>query len=150
MTGEPLFRETISAWDLGPVVGELWKAEKDGTDIASVPIEDECALNTIGYVVSRYGGLTAQDLVTLTHSEEPWTLANAQRLPQTSVRISIDALRAYFTTAADVAELEEPGAVVLDSSVVAQWLTSLKGAPDLNAPVETIEELRASAGLAGA
>ena len=25
---EPLFRETISAWDMGPVVGELWKAEQ--------------------------------------------------------------------------------------------------------------------------
>src|SRR5262249_49336794 len=28
--GEPLFSETISAWDMGPVVGTLWRGEKDG------------------------------------------------------------------------------------------------------------------------
>jgi uncharacterized phage-associated protein len=27
---EPLFRETISAWDMGPVVGTLWKQERLG------------------------------------------------------------------------------------------------------------------------
>jgi hypothetical protein len=28
--GEPLFAETVTAWDMGPVVGELRRAEKDG------------------------------------------------------------------------------------------------------------------------
>jgi uncharacterized phage-associated protein len=28
--GEPLFSDTISAWDMGPVVGTLWREEKDG------------------------------------------------------------------------------------------------------------------------
>ena len=28
--GEPLFSETISAWDMGPVVGTLWYSEKEG------------------------------------------------------------------------------------------------------------------------
>ena len=27
--GEPLFAETISAWDNGPVVGTVWRAEKE-------------------------------------------------------------------------------------------------------------------------
>jgi uncharacterized phage-associated protein len=150
MTGEVLFRETISAWDLGPVVGELWKEEKKGTDTPPAPIADEGALNTIGYVVSRYGGLTAQDLVTLTHNEGPWQQANVARLPKTSVRIPVDAIRDYFTTADEVLEPDEPGAVVLDSSVVVKWLSTLDGQPDLDAPVETIAELRAIAGLAGA
>src|SRR5947207_14369309 len=66
--GEPLFGETISAWDMGPVVGTLWKQEKDG-EPAPVPARagagvgvgaarlSEAELNTVGYVVSRYGGL---------------------------------------------------------------------------------------------
>lgn len=29
-TGEPLFTETISAWDMGPVVGTLWYEERTG------------------------------------------------------------------------------------------------------------------------
>jgi uncharacterized phage-associated protein len=28
--GKPLFGESISAWDMGPVVGSLWKQEKEG------------------------------------------------------------------------------------------------------------------------
>src|SRR2546421_7872466 len=66
---EPLFEETISAWDMGPVVGTLWKAEKDD---AAPPVRaplGEAELNTIGYVLSRYGALTGHDLENLTHSE---------------------------------------------------------------------------------
>lgn len=29
--GRPLFNETISAWDMGPVVGALWFAEKEAS-----------------------------------------------------------------------------------------------------------------------
>jgi uncharacterized phage-associated protein len=28
--GRPLFSETISAWDMGPVVGILWREDGDG------------------------------------------------------------------------------------------------------------------------
>jgi uncharacterized phage-associated protein len=62
--GEPLFTETVSAWDLGPVIGQHWHAEREGTgsDGSSASL-DEAQLNTVGYVVSRYGGMTASDLI---------------------------------------------------------------------------------------
>ena len=80
---EPLFDERISAWDNGPVVGALWHQERDPswsppTDSAVIG-GDEAALNTIGYVLSRYGGLSARELVRLTHSEQPWLDADARR-----------------------------------------------------------------------
>jgi uncharacterized phage-associated protein len=62
--GEPLFQEAISAWDMGPVVGTLWHDEKHhGIDGEVTPLS-EAELNTIGYVVSRYGRFTGTDLVT--------------------------------------------------------------------------------------
>ncbi len=57
---EPLFSETISVWDTGPVVGKLGYAEEQG-DVPKVHREmNEAQLNTIGYVLSRYGALTGQ------------------------------------------------------------------------------------------
>ncbi|HWB37693.1 MAG TPA: type II toxin-antitoxin system antitoxin SocA domain-containing protein [Rugosimonospora sp.] len=94
--GEPLFAEAVSAWDMGPVVGELWYAEKQGTPAAPPAPPDQAALNTIGYVLSRYGALTGEDLERLSHNEDPWRLANARRSPGGSVRIERDWLREYF------------------------------------------------------
>jgi hypothetical protein len=42
----------------------------------------EAELNTIGYVVSRYGTLTSNDLINMTHQEAPWLYANAGRQPR--------------------------------------------------------------------
>jgi uncharacterized phage-associated protein len=96
--GVPLFHETISAWDMGPVVGSLWQAERGG-DIPASPLElGEAELNTIGYVVSRYGKLTGTDLEHLTHSETPWQYANTLRMPGESARIELEWIREYFTT----------------------------------------------------
>lgn len=100
--GQPLFRETVSAWDMGPVVGTLWYEESNGVQ---PQVEDagltEGELNTIGYVVHRYGGLTGNDLIRLSHTERPWRQANAERPASTSVRIEQEAIRAYFSEVAD-------------------------------------------------
>jgi uncharacterized phage-associated protein len=60
--GRPLFSETISAWDMGPVVGQVWQRERSGN--LGPPPRDltEAQLNTIGYVLSRYGRMTGKDL----------------------------------------------------------------------------------------
>jgi len=96
--GRPLFAEAVSAWDMGPVVGELWHAEKRGTPAPEPVAPDQAALNTIGYVLSRYGGLTGADLELLTHGEAPWLRADAQRPPGGSIRIEWDWLRDFFRT----------------------------------------------------
>jgi hypothetical protein len=53
-TGEPLFSETISAWDMGPVVGTLWFTEKDRGPSPTTTELTESQLNTVSYVLSRY------------------------------------------------------------------------------------------------
>ncbi|MGH3979559.1 MAG: Panacea domain-containing protein [Pseudonocardiaceae bacterium] len=115
-----LFVETISAWDMGPVVGSLWYAEKQG-DMSRIYSEmNEAELNTVGYVLSRYGALTGQDLENLTHSEEPWQLANSGRRPGESARIRTEWIKQYFE-ASGSAESEDDD-VLLDSASVTQWL----------------------------
>jgi uncharacterized phage-associated protein len=122
--GDPLFAETISAWDMGPVVGSLWREEKDGSPEGadSGPAElDEAQLNTIGYVVSRYGALTGKDLEHLTHSETPWQTADRIRRPGGRVAIRLDWIREYFRTDGNPAAGEED--IPLDSEAVAAWLS---------------------------
>lgn len=116
-TGEPLFREAISAWDMGPVVGALWREERDNVTAPPAHLS-EGQLNTVGYVVSRYGALSGQDLENLTHSESPWRRANERRLPRTSVRIETSWLLEHFRVAAAPDDDE----VQLDSAEVAAWL----------------------------
>jgi uncharacterized phage-associated protein len=117
-TGVPLFRETISAWDMGPVVGTLWHAERDGTEGPATQLS-ESQLNTVGYVVSRYGGLTGRDLETLTHSESPWQRANEHRAPGTSARIEPSWMHEHFQAVA----APDEDAVQLDRAEVTAWLS---------------------------
>jgi uncharacterized phage-associated protein len=130
----PLFAETISAWDMGPVVGTLWREEKDGapadeTDTAARLGEAE--LNTVGYVVSRYGALTGKDLEHLTHSEAPWQTANRIRQPGGRVTIRPEWIREYFRTdGGPVAGDEED--LPLDSEAVAQWLAGVQEPPPVD------------------
>ncbi|MER5647276.1 type II toxin-antitoxin system antitoxin SocA domain-containing protein [Streptosporangium sp. NPDC002524] len=125
--GKPLFSETISAWDMGPVVGSLWREEKDSGP-GGIPVEGdppplgESELNTIGYVISRYGALSGQDLEHLTHSESPWQRADSQRRPRESARIEPAWIEEYFASAAG----DEDDDVVLDSDEVTKWLSDAK------------------------
>lgn len=145
---EPLFGEAISAWDMGPVVGALWYAEKQG-DVPRVHREmNEAQMNTVGYVLSRYGALTGQDLENLTHSEEPWQLANSGRVPGESARIKHEWIKQYFKASAS-SDAEEDD-VLLDSAVVTRWLQGAEkrreGPARPNSPealMARLEELRA-------
>lgn len=139
--GEPLFRETISAWDMGPVVGQLWYEERTGQVPMVLGELDEAQLNTIGYVVSRYGALSGADLEHLTHSEAPWREANQSRRPGESVKITAEALRSYFQASAeDESDSQTPPP---DSHAVTTWL---KGVDPRHAeaerPRDSIDNLR--------
>ncbi len=144
--GVPLFRETISAWDMGPVVGELWHQEKYGesptdADETGRAEPDEAQLNTIGYVLSRYGALTGNDLENLTHSETPWQLADRYRRPGERTRIELEWIKEYFQTsgAAD----GEDDEVVLDSAAVTEWLSSASAQRDQPPRPDSPEEIQA-------
>lgn len=99
----PIFTEILSAWDMGPVVASLWKSEKEAESVSSASAElGQAELNTVGYVVSRYGALSGRDLEILTHGQWPWIEANERRVQsgQRSARISTDVLTDYFASAA--------------------------------------------------
>ena len=139
--GEPLFTETISAWDMGPVVGTLWRQEKQaGSAPGQVPL-DEGQLNTIGYVLSRYGALTGLDLENLTHSEAPWQLANRSRRPGESARIESEWIEEYFRTAGTAGD--EDDVALLDSGAVREWLDDAPARRTDAARPDSRDELRA-------
>ncbi|WP_166486634.1 Panacea domain-containing protein [Blastococcus saxobsidens] len=141
--GKPLFRESVSAWDMGPVVGQLWYEEKTGVPSLPTMSEEltEAQLNTIGYVVSRYGALSGTDLEHLTHSESPWLDADRDRRPHESVRIPEQALRSYFEASDDCED--DDATPPPDSQSVRNWLA---GVDPENAtrpkPQDTVEGLR--------
>ena len=109
----PLFSEAVSAFDMGPVVGSLWYREKEPGENVTTTTLSEAELNTIGYVISRYGALSGRELEILTHHEEPWMRANRDREPGERVRIEREWMRDYFASDAVGDELVDPPAQLL-------------------------------------
>lgn len=134
--GEPLFGEAVSAWDMGPVVGELWYAERRGQAPPSRRPVPQAGLNTIGYVLSRYSALTGEDLEHLTHGEEPWQRADARRTPHGSARIEHEWLRGYFRAAG------APEATAPAPAAVAAWLSAAADRLAQPAAPDRPEEIR--------
>jgi len=139
---EPLFSETTSAWDMGPVVGTLWYREANGEPAPPTRELDEAQLNTVGYVLSRYGALTGTDLERLTHSEAPWREADARRHPGESVPIGHEALRAFFRSegapdSTNSAELQ------LDADAVHDWLADAERTRNVRRSPDSVSSLRA-------
>jgi uncharacterized phage-associated protein len=129
-TGEPLFADTISAWDMGPVVVSLWRAEDEGLEPPPVTPLTNSQLGTVGYVVSRYGWLSGSELATLTHHEDPWRRGDEDRARRgrRGAAIKIEWIRDWFSARGD-----DDGD--LDSLAIRQWLSEpslplASGAPD--------------------
>lgn len=139
---EPLFSETLSAWDMGPAVGTLWYREVSGDEAPPARDLDEAQLNTVGYVLSRYGALTGTDLERLTHGEAPWRDADMRRHPGESVRIEHEALRAYFRSEGAPDDADWSG-VQLDSTAVHQWLKDADRRRHVPRTPDTVAALRA-------
>lgn len=99
LTESPMFRERIEAWDQGPVVASLWRAEKYGDHHPTPQELTESMRATVDLVLSRYGQKSGPELVDLTHKESPWIVArdlkgqNAELRPTTLARFfSVSAL----------------------------------------------------------
>lgn len=78
---KPVFREEIQAWELGPVIPEVYQAckksgegkmikEKDNADIKE---EDKEILRKVW---NKFGIYTASKLVDIIHSHKPWKRAD--------------------------------------------------------------------------
>lgn len=133
--GQPLFEERISAWDQGPVVGALWNNEKYGREPASYSQElDTAVLNTVGFVISRYGSMSVDELIARTHGERPWAEADKDREPGTSVRIRPDTMTEFFR-----AEIGEPG---IEADALHVFLAEAAKRRDEPREVDDMDELR--------
>jgi uncharacterized phage-associated protein len=72
-TGRPLFKQCIKAWDDGPVVADLWRDARHGLPMPGVVPLTEEERRVLDYVLSRYGQLSAAELIALSHvSGGPW------------------------------------------------------------------------------
>lgn len=140
--GAPLFGDGISAFDHGPVVATLWYAERSADPALheTAPVRlNEGELNTIGYVVHRYGALTARDLEHLTHAESPWQRANADRPMGQSRRIEVDWILEYF---AEQDAREDDDATLLDAAAVKEFLSGAVERLNRPSQPDDLDELR--------
>jgi uncharacterized phage-associated protein len=99
MFDEPLFPDSIVAWEHGPVVPELYRHYKaHGEDAIPVPTDvdfgvlPERAQDLLREVWNTYGQFSAWKLRNLTHDEPPWAETSRNAV------ISHDKLREYFKT----------------------------------------------------
>lgn len=137
----PIFSESLSAWDMGPVVGRLWKAEKAAEEsLDTTGALDEAVLNTIGYVLSRYGRLTGRDLEHMTHAEDPWLRADQQRDPAGSELIRNEWILAYFR-----ADREDEDPPSFDHDVREGFLAGAQERRSDRASVDSVDGIRARA-----
>ena len=79
--GAPMFMEKIEAWANGPVVAVVWGDERHGRGTPEPRPLGPAALNTISYVLGRYGRSTGKDLIRQTHAEAPWRDASERAEP---------------------------------------------------------------------
>lgn len=135
--GQPLFPEAVSAFDMGPVVGSLWHREKETGERTTVAGLTEAELNTVGYVVSRYGALSGRDLEILTHHEDPWMRANESREPGGRVRIEREWMQEYFAADAVGDELPDPPAELLR-----RWHQAIEASADTEVAPDSVARLR--------
>lgn len=91
--GKPAFLNSISAWQYGPVVEEVYQQYKGRNPISTPKTDYEVCdglKKIIELVVSSYGQIEAGSLIDLTHDEDPWINS------VNSGTISIDLIKEYF------------------------------------------------------
>jgi uncharacterized phage-associated protein len=124
---EPLFSEAISAWDMGPVVSSFRYEDSVGLKPRGEVRMSEAQLNTIEYVVSRYGKMTGRELAIMTHGETPWIRANDGRPEHGSTPIKQDWIKEYFKSA-NTADREDE--TPFDPAQVAELMAQAKARAD--------------------
>lgn len=99
----PLFSEGISAWEHGPVVYEVAREHRYRRTVVASDIEgdsrnlsDEDRL-LVDSVLESYAGLSGDELVALSHSEDPWREAYNGFSGAASGTISLDSMKRYYS-----------------------------------------------------
>jgi len=109
----PLFEDKPEAWANGPVYKKVYQAYKNGSNnLVLGGIDEEkltqslegLELNTeqrkfLEAVINKYGYLTAEQLVYLTHNEQPWKKAREglDIFDKSDKKIEIDTMYEYYS-----------------------------------------------------
>jgi uncharacterized phage-associated protein len=93
-----LFPERILAWQLGPVVVEVYREyERFGSSSIPIPQDfdlskfDTDTISLLEDVFGRYGNYSAAQLVDMTHAESPW------RKARINSEISVKSMQDFFS-----------------------------------------------------
>lgn len=130
--GTPAFSEPIEAWANGPVVADLWRAEKSsGRAAPSVPLPSAVLEATL-FVVSKFGRLTGPDLIRLTHDETPWRSVSERYEPGNwgDQEISHESMADFFAVVDELAPAMREALDVLALGGPEAWSPDPPGALD--------------------
>lgn len=105
LTAEPLFPEDIEAWELGPVVCDLWKEYKsfdEGQREIVEPLRgdssklNDLAIGCVDSVLDKYGSYPGSRLVDMSHEETAWIESYVEGQKRTKIPFSalVDSFRA--------------------------------------------------------
>ena len=101
---EPLFSESIEAWDYGPVVPPVYKEYKRYGFETIPPSDKPSALNfeqmrAVDMTLACFGDRSGAALINQTHYEAPWK--NAYKPGRPSNVITVESIYNYFKDALD-------------------------------------------------
>ncbi|MGE7586489.1 Panacea domain-containing protein [Peribacillus sp. NPDC101480] len=113
---EILFNNEIQAWENGPVVNSIFREyehndliedtfNKQEFDYSSV--FDGKTLNILQTVNYIYGNHTGDQLIELTHSEDPWKELEDEANMRLNPEIEVDRIRDYYSGLKDLFDLYE-------------------------------------------
>lgn len=115
--GAPAFRENIEAWEKGPVVASLWRAERRRHYVESTDRPPESVCNVVTYVLRRLGDKSGRQLIDATHAETPWKTARRVGGSRTDEVISRQSLIDFFSSESpDLQRIREAVAAEHDGS----------------------------------
>lgn len=98
---EPLFDEPLEAWARGPVVPQVWRADRHGESVPPPVALPESGEYVVAFVLGRYGGTVGRDLIDQTHDELPWR--DAWQRGQNSP-IDLETLQQHFAGEPETAQ----------------------------------------------
>lgn len=134
---QPLFSEAFEAWDLGPVVPEVYRYEQmawTGVELRQPQPLTPRAITVIDATLVRFGKFTGKALSERTHDEPPWSDAYAQGqntiIENEAIRKWFDSLPAERETLDMVAVIEGDPAVNAEFRVAREESLHREASPD--------------------
>lgn len=105
----PMYSDKIEAWENGPVVREVYKQYRHYQLGPNARNEDPVKINALQEDVLRvinivYGNKSANELIELTHGENPWKELKHKVDNHEDPEITISSIRRYYSCLKDVFE----------------------------------------------